>query len=891
MDRTSANISWATATQNFWGKSSRSVDISWHPLLAHMLDVAAVAEALLRKEPKEVWRWAAGHLGVSQEAVPRWCGLLAGLHDLGKATAGFEAKWEPGKARLMELGLNFTSTPLNRHDIATHALIRHHCRERLPKTLCTSVADALAAHHGFFPSSFDRNGYRTLHAEEGWTQCQAHLVDLYWQALEPGPAPISPSPTFPFSIWMAGLTSVADWIGSSEEYFAPGWRGDTPALHHQESLKLASRALEGIGWPQAVSLRHRADNLTEILTAIVGREAHPRPLQQTGWELLDGVEAPVLMIVEAPMGEGKTELAFLAHLRLQAALGHRGLYMALPTQATGNAMFTRTIKFLQAMSPSIQLDVQLAHGGAALNPEVKSLRINTEASEDALTSSAWFTKRRRALLSPYGVGTVDQLLLGVLNVKHHFVRLFGLGNRVVVLDEVHAYDVYTGGLILGLVKWLRRLGASVVIMSATLPAARRAELLSAWGQEEADIPAADYPRVMVAHGNGQTQTRHVLARELPPVEIRALREDVAALVQNALALAQEGGCGAVIVNTVQRAQAVYADLKALGGEGLSLTLFHARFPANDRQRREEHVLAQFGREGARPAKAILVATQVAEQSLDVDFDFMISDLAPVDLLLQRVGRLHRHNRTRPAAHAVPRLHVAGLGTDGLPELAKTAWEWVYEPAFLLRTWAVMRSLSTITLPGDIDRLVQEVYAEQFTLPPDLPQGAAESLATAWTKAQQEQNKQAQLAEQNLVHAASRCANDAYNTFQMLDEDDGKAAGLIALTRQGSMSATVVPVYQLEDDLVRLSPDFPPLDLNTIPDDGATEQIWMRQVRLSRFPLPKIFNERPAPKGWAKHPLLRGLKPLILDVTGRADFENLTVRFDAELGIVYEKESS
>lgn len=827
------------------------------------------------------------------EAVPRWCGLLAGLHDLGKAIPGFEAKWEPGKSRLMAQGLSFAWTLPDRHDIATHALFCRHCRERLPESLLSYVADALAAHHGTCPASHEKLACRFLATEEGWTQCQASLVELYWLAVPPPKqASDSPNPSFAFSLWLAGLTAVADWIGSSEDYFTPGWRGDTPVQHHEEALRLAAKALQDIGWPLTAPLLPKESKLPEILSAVVGCKAQPRPLQEVGWELLEGIKTPVLMIVEAPMGEGKTELSFLAHLRLQSTLGHRGLYIALPTQATGNAMFTRTIRFLQAMSPTTHLDIQLAHGGAALNPDLRQLRIKTEDSEDALSSSAWFTKRRRALLSPYGVGTVDQLLLGVLSVKHHFVRLFGLGNRVVVLDEVHAYDVYTGGLIQGLVKWLRRLGASVIIMSATLPEARRRELLAAWGHDDAVAPSPDYPRVIVAEANGRSQARHFPARKLPAIEIRPLSEDVAALVQNALALAQQGGCGALIVNTVQRAQQAYVALKSLSDETLSLTLFHARFPADERQAREQEVLAKFGREGVRPAKAILVATQVAEQSLDVDFDFMISDLAPVDLLLQRAGRLHRHERKRPSAHVVPRLHVAGLDQAQMPELTETAWKWVYEPAYLLRTWAVLRTIPVLTLPEDIDRLVQIVYAEEYSPPPDLPHGAAEKMREDWAAAMKKQEAQATLAEQNLIDAASLCADEAYaEHHELVEEDDGRAAGLLALTRLGNPSAAVVPVYQTDDGLFQLFPDAAPFDPRTAPDDSLAERIWLRQVRLSRWPLPDTLNKQTAPKGWAAHPLLRGLKPLVLDGQGRITFNKLTVRLDHEIGIVYEKEVS
>ena len=223
------------------------------------------------------------------------------------------------------------------------------------------------------------------------------------------------------------------------------------------------------------------------------------------------------------MGEGKTELALLAHLRLQAALGHRGLYIGLPTQATGNAMFDRTLRFLRAFGSDQRLDIQLAHGGAMLDERLVELRgIHGEVG-DSVRSSAWFSQRRRPLISPYGVGTIDQALLATLNVKHHFVRLWGLTNRVVVLDEVHAYDTYTSGLIESLLRWLKALGCSVVVMSATLPRQKRDALVRAWGAAPEKAPSLAYPRILLANDHGVSGESYA-SRELVPIELLALDE-------------------------------------------------------------------------------------------------------------------------------------------------------------------------------------------------------------------------------------------------------------------------------------------------------------------------------------------------------------------------------
>lgn len=355
------------------------------------------------------------------------------------------------------------------------------------------------------------------------------------------------------------------------------------------------------------------------------------------------------------MGEGKTEAAFYAHLRLQSASGHRGMYIALPTQATGNLMFERAKAFLNRYGKSRRLDLQLLHGANELVEAYQKIRVrpNTpEGGEEGVEAQVWFSHRKRGLLSEYAVGTVDQALLGILPTKHQFVRLWGLGNRVVVLDEVHAYDTYTSGLIESLVRWLWALDSSVVLMSATLPKAKREALLKAFGAGE--IPKVEdkpYPRITrVVKGDLKPIVETFEVRKQPTLALGALPLDLEALAGKALEQARSGGCVACIVNTVQRAQDLYQALVGKA-DGVEVHLFHARYPLEERLERERTVLAKFGKQGQRPQKAVLVATQVVEQSLDLDFDVMFTDLAPVDLVLQRAGRLHRHERDPEERHA------------------------------------------------------------------------------------------------------------------------------------------------------------------------------------------------------------------------------------------------
>jgi CRISPR-associated endonuclease/helicase Cas3 len=872
-----------------WAKSG---ELQGHGLLAHMLDVAASAEAILRRESKETRRWASHVFGLGEDMVPRWLAAICGLHDFGKAIPGFQAKWPEGRQSVESAGLHFVpeiAMRASRHDLASAALLRPEFAHRFEAApWIHAITQALGAHHGYFPREQEIRDARPMREGAEWANARRQLLDAYLGTLVPDDEPAAVAFSLPAIAWLAGLTSVADWIASNQEWFPAGERADLFIAHHDHARELAELALDCIGWSGFHPLLVGDTHTDALVARILGRAADratARPLQVAADQLLRTTEGPVLMIVEAPMGEGKTELAFLSHLQLQVMNGHRGLYVALPTQATGNAMFDRALTFLKSFAPDVHLDIQLVHGGAMLDERIHQLRGINASEDESITSSAWFSQRKRPLLSPYGVGTIDQALFATLHVKHHFVRLWGLSNRVVVLDEIHAYDTYTSGLIEALLRWLKALNCSVVLMSATLPAKRRAAFLRAWSAH--DGPDIDYPRILLASG-ASVQGEHVPCRSLAPIEVVGIPEDLDSLALAAMEGLSGGGCGVVVVNTVQRAQNVYSVLKdkiveAIGNDA-ELLLFHARYPADERSERENLVLSRFGRGNnvVRPARALLIATQVVEQSLDIDFDFMITDLAPVDLLLQRAGRLHRHVRLRPDAHAAPRLIVAGLQRDRMPELKETAWGFVYDPYVLYRTWDIAGAEPVWRLPEDIDRLVQLVYAsdpfeaeEREEYLKTLDQALGEHLARV-----QDQRRQAM----NVALDAEAELSNAYISKPRANEE-GEGVGLRVVTRLGEDSLTVVPILASAEGWRLFATDVP-FDPNTVPGPALAQFIHRRQVRLSRKDLVKSLLAQPIPKAFESHPLLRNLRPLIF-IDGRSDFDRLRVRLDPELGITFE----
>lgn len=878
------------AAKDLWAKSGDGLG---HPLIAHMLDVAAAAWAILEREPSRTLEFYAADLGLDLESARRWVSVLAGLHDLGKASPAFQRKWTPGAARVRAHGLSWSeSDPVS--DLASHGIIGQWALEELLESLgwtfraAQRAADAVGAHHGFRATSDKLDIDHREHGGRPWDAVRAELVRAMVTALDGGcePPRIEHLSGSAF-MRLAGLTSFADWIGSSAS-FSP--LGDDLRAYFAGALERTRAGLDAIGWQRREPLMPVSKPL-EAVFAYLGTPEIPfqaRPLQTSVEALVQGITAPALLLIEAPMGEGKTEAAFYAHLRLQAALGHRGLYVALPTRATGNMMFTRTLEFLGKTGLGKHLDLQLLHGATLLNERYQSIVLRGNVPEDGpqtVAAREWFTHKKRALLSEYGVGTVDQILLSVLNVKHQFVRLWGLANRTVVIDEVHAYDTYTSGLVINLIRWLHALGSSVVVMSATLPAAKRRELVNAFGAQE--VPEAPYPRITQVSA-GQAKVATFRARPQPTLAVRPTSAEVPDLGRLLARLVQQGGCAACIVNTVQRAQELYQELKPTG---IPVWLFHARYPAEERQRLEEKVTLLFGKGSPdRPERAILIATQVVEQSLDLDFDVMVSDLAPVDLVLQRAGRLHRHDRSPEArrGHVEPVLYVAGMQHDGeLPKLGTPYYfDRVYERYVLLRTWAALRHTTHLTPPGDIDRLVQLVYGCD-DLPEDLSGGARQAFVEAKSaiiKATQSDQADARAVVIGEPH------NGTWEEVRGVKRQEEDDAGyyLPALTRKGEESVTAVLLYPANGGYALDPEGSQPVRLRGQLGFEEARAIYMRSVSLGRHEVVRGLKAQLVPRtAWTKTPLLRDCYPLVLDGV-RNVFCKVRVAYSPELGVVYEK---
>ena len=767
------------------------------------------------------------------DSAGMWCALLAGLHDLGKASPAFQLQTERARAevtsRLEVSGLRVpvqhrTATP---HGTVTAADLPDILASafNVPRTVARGLGAVAGGHHGTLPSSRDVQDV-TASAAGGsdWDALRRDLVTSLSDILGV-PGHLTPDRlTNAGAMAIAGLVSVSDWIGSNTRFFPYDDSQDLSGYPQKAHLR-AGEALDGLGWRLHPHPKGRR-SFTELFPEI----SAPNDLQHEAEVIASNLDGPGIVIIEAPMGEGKTEAALCLADHWTECAGLRGFYFALPTQATSNQMFTRIRNFLETSYREDPVQLQLLHGHASLSAEFEVLRRNgdrlfspqypgVEAGSDHLgvTAAEWFTYRKRGLLAAFGVGTIDQALLAGLRTRHVFVRLFGLSGKTVIIDEVHAYDTYMTTLLERVLEWLAALGSPVVLLSATLPRDRRAALINAYqkglGHEVTGEYDAEYPRISWASGSSGSGSRTVGVS--PRSEKTILLEmingpsasrdgepfQLADLLGEALA---RGGCAAVICNTVRRAQEVYRALRSrfpdLAEDGYpELDLLHSQYPFHAREEREKRSLARYGRPGdpevRRPYRSILVATQVIEQSLDLDFDLMISDMAPADLLLQRAGRLHRHLRPcRPAGLERPRLLVRQPGVSGGVPQFDPGTAAVYEHHVLLRSWLALSGRDSIHVPGDVEAIIESVYDDNAG-----PDGLSIPLREAWEDTLQElreaRDREKREAEERWIRSPSYGGQLWRLTEDTRDEDaPGFHAAHQALTRLTSPSAPSILVH-------------------------------------------------------------------------------------------------
>ncbi|MGO4420448.1 CRISPR-associated helicase Cas3', partial [Streptomyces sp. MCAF7] len=517
----------------------------------------------------------------------------------------------------------------------------------------------------------------------------------------------------PVQVVLTALVILSDWIASSAELFPYS----SPTTGHGGAGRLEA-AWRGLDLPGPWSPAEPQGTAAELFAARFNLPPGTsiRPVQEEAVRMAREMPTAGLLIIEAPMGEGKTEAALAAAEILAARTGAGGCLVALPTRATGDAMFSRLLAWLEHLPDEDGRSVFLAHAKAALNDEWSGLaraasRTITaidpdgpegvpasgkasRTSSSALQAHQWLRGRKKGLLASFVVGTIDQVLFAGLKSRHLALRHLALAGKVVVIDEVHAYDAYMNSYLERVLHWLAAYRVPVVMLSATLPSDRRRALVDAYAGDGAgaDLSPDAYPLLTAVAPGGAPLSAQPPAASGRRVDIHleGLDDDLLTLADRLEAELSGGGCALVVRNTVDRVLEAAERLRERFGED-RVTVAHSRFVAADRARKDLDLRTRFGPAGNRPSGPhIVVASQVVEQSLDIDFDLLVTDLAPVDLMLQRMGRLHRHPRDRPERLRTPHCLVTGVEWRNDPPEPVRGSLGVYQgPHTLLRALAVL----------------------------------------------------------------------------------------------------------------------------------------------------------------------------------------------------------
>jgi CRISPR-associated endonuclease/helicase Cas3 len=758
----------------YWGKAKPDTDgegAAYHLLPFHCLDVAAVGWHLLSPH-KPLCQRLAKQLQVRTEWLRTFFVFCLVLHDLGKFARAFQGLRTGMSSELVKPNLRMTYS--ERHDSLGFCLWRDRLQKNLPFLLSDDENGAewlnridpwleiVTGHHGMPPKKTLRiNEYFEDEDEQAALGFVQDVMALFLTEFDVQPLT---SKTFakqlqPISWQLAGIAVLADWLGSNQDHF--GYHDKPQVLQSywgDVALIKASRVIADLPVPPTVSAFDCIDELFPFI-------AEPTPLQR--YAITEALsDQPQLFILEDVTGAGKTEAALvLAHRLMSEGLAD-GLYIALPTMATANAMYHRIghvyRKFYQTgTEPSLTL----AHGARDLNEAFQdsvALAVQSQTDADYLTGNneedqelsataycnAWLAdSRKKALLADIGVGTLDQALLAVLPARHQSLRLLGLGRKVLLVDEVHAYDSYMQKLLATLLEAHARQSGSVILLSATLPQNMRETLVAAFYQGLGEqAPALKYPAQypLATHAPAPPEkveqdidTRTEVKRSVA-IQRLCSEQEVIARIRQAI---DSGQCVCWIRNTVKAARQSYQGLLDNGIPTKQMSLFHSRFAMNDRQAIENHTLALFGEQSSHAQRKgqILIATQVVEQSLDLDFDVMITDLAPIDLIIQRAGRLRRHardahgNRIRQAGkqdqRGVPVLYLYSpeatddAGADWLkPDHAGTQAVYPHIGQLWLTAKCLFES-GQFTMPEDARTLIEDVYSGRRLYPETLEEAS------------------------------------------------------------------------------------------------------------------------------------------------------------------------
>lgn len=812
---------------SYWGKAKKTKEhggaFEWHPVLYHSLDCASVAKAWLDTSPG-IKR------ALNADENLSFILFFIYMHDFGKISARFSTIVFPLWEILFQGAygdiVNVESEPYQ-HGPEGSALFSE---EFLEEEECDWMC-AAGKHHD---RCRDSRLYSQKAAKEGSAlfndeaEARKEFVkigrELFFNGKDES---FLDMPSVPGEF--LGFCSVCDWIASNPDFFPFVTEKMHPLDYFNMRYSLAKQALSKCG-------------LISEKPSCCGMELFdgytPRGIQK-----LDvPAESGLLFIVEAPTGSGKTEAALSIASRLIVEGVADSIIFALPTQATANSMFSRLEEVARKMYPQGS-NIVLAHGKSRFNEGFRSLCAQGDGNienEGLLQCSIWIaTSKKRAFLGQIGVCTVDQVLLGALPIRHNFVRTFAVGRSVLIIDEVHAYDSYMNGLLDDILKKQAKCNGVAILLSATLPSCRKEEIIKRWSKKK-DVSnlSLEYPLVTVV--NGTCRLELVPDDKPEPKTIRIESRRFAGmlpddeLIDRVAGYAKEGFAVAVICNLVSDAQVVWKKIKDQYPD-VQADLFHSRYAFSDRSSIENMVIERYGKNRKGGAGSVLVATQVIEQSLDLDFDFMVTQICPIELLFQRLGRLYRHVRQKRPHDEALCVVISPKNDDFKPH------DLIYRNlAHLWRARALIEKEPEAVFP-DVYRRWIELAHTGFN---DEPKQITDADSRC-----------------KIDESGRSCAAENLTLMNHADLNDCRAE---LLTRDGDMNINILPVDECGCLLDENGTELKKLHSAT-KDLGANETVQLQSIPCPSSWKKYIFDERDKAYGCAKD--IDGYTVITVDTSG------------------------
>ncbi|MCM1210684.1 MAG: CRISPR-associated helicase Cas3' [Blautia sp.] len=866
-------------------------DNKWLPLWMHAVDTAKVMSEMIHLRYSSLSKLC----GLSFGDFKKTAMLLAYLHDIGKITPLFQSqilKSLPTRYSLLEhYGIHNIPENFINKDKSHHAK----CGEVIlldlgfPKGFSSMVG----AHHGMpaedlsdhierYPEHF----YGIPENCKLWKGMCEEWVNFSFN--QTGFFDISEVPVLSkkSQILLSALLIVSDWIASNQRDFEL-LEEDTILSENEYPEERFYKALEQLDFPESW------ESSQSWMSDEDFKNRFHFSMNEIQKDVIDAVEnctKPGLFILEAPMGIGKTEAALAAAEILSVKCDKNGLFFGLPTQATANGIFERVVQWAKISADDSVHSIQLAHGNAEFQPVFAELKngsiLQTDFDgESGLVVNSFFSGSKTSLLTDFVVATVDRLLMSALKKKHVMLLHLGLSQKVVIIDECHAYDAYMNQYLDRALAWLHEYQVPVILLSATLPFDRRKKMVEAYLNDKGtlfELPEVDYPRLTYTdNGKVFTKTLHKdnTGRR---VNIVCGNDDMA--MEKIAAAVAAGACVGVICNTVVRAQSFAK--AACDITGANVLLYHAQYIIPDRMEREEMLKKAIGKDSDAKMRrgAVVIGTQVLEQSLDIDFDILITELCPMDLLLQRIGRLQRHRRAdRPYGYEVAECIV--LGTE---ELSSSS-EAIYTKWLLLRTRKLLPS--TIVIPDDIDSLVCETYRSV--------EADNKEEKDAWDVYERLQEVKRQKAEGFLMALPreSRRGNDLHHWLHNAVRDNEESA--LATVRDGTFSLEVIIMVQRENGMLEMLPwqaDDRKFSPSVCPSEDDCRKIAQQKLRLpARFcyDIDRTVDELEKMNrhltGFQKSHWLKGQLMLLLNEDFSAELCGFKVVYSQKNGLTYVKE--